>query len=110
MRRKMLYIIIGIIFILILIIRIYIDSEMLEVTKLNIVSSKIPIEFEEYKIIQLSDLHNKSFGKNNERLIEAIDKETPDIVVMTGDMVSVWLYQKMELLMLCQIVTKTANI
>ncbi len=89
MRRKMLYIIIGIIFILILIIRIYIDSEMIEVTKLNIVSSKIPIEFEEYKIIQLSDLHNKSFGKNNERLIEAIDKETPDIVVMTGDMVSV---------------------
>ena len=67
MRRKMLYIIIGIIFILILIIRIYIDSEMIEVTKLNIVSSKIPIEFEEYKIIQLSDLHNKSFGKNNER-------------------------------------------
>lgn len=38
------------------------------------------------KFILLSDLHNKSFGKNNERLRRAIDKEKPDAVLIAGDM------------------------
>lgn len=85
----MLYIIIGIIFISALIIRIYIDNEILEISKLTIFSNKLPLNFDGYKIVQLSDLHNKSFGKDNAKLIEKIEKESPDIVVMTGDMVSV---------------------
>ena len=32
------------------------------------------------KIVFLTDLHNNSFGKNNIKLIEAIDKISPDIV------------------------------
>lgn len=38
------------------------------------------------KIVMLSDLHNKSFGKNNEKLMEAIDNEAPDMIVIAGDM------------------------
>lgn len=40
------------------------------------------------KIVQLSDLHNYQFGKNNKRLLEKIKKETPDAIFMTGDMLN----------------------
>ncbi|MGN0377441.1 MAG: metallophosphoesterase [Suilimivivens sp.] len=38
------------------------------------------------KFILLSDLHNKSFGKNNEKLLKAIEKENPDVILIAGDM------------------------
>lgn len=39
------------------------------------------------KIIHLSDLHGKSFGKENRRLIKSVRKEEPDFVVFTGDII-----------------------
>ena len=41
------------------------------------------------KIVFLTDLHNNSFGKNNIKLIEAIDKISPDIILIGGDMITV---------------------
>ncbi|MDO7206166.1 metallophosphoesterase [Paraclostridium bifermentans] len=38
-------------------------------------------------MVQVSDLHNKTFGKNNEKLLKKIHEEEPDIVVITGDLV-----------------------
>lgn len=38
-------------------------------------------------MIHLSDLHGKQFGKNNEKLINNIKKEDPDIIVFTGDLI-----------------------
>ena len=40
------------------------------------------------KIAFLSDLHDKHFGKNNEKLLEAVRKEKPDIVLVGGDMIT----------------------
>lgn len=37
-------------------------------------------------IILLSDLHNKSFGKNNEKLLAAIEALRPDMILIAGDM------------------------
>lgn len=39
-------------------------------------------------IIFLSDLHNNSYSKNNERLIRAIDELNPDMVLIGGDMMT----------------------
>lgn len=36
--------------------------------------------------ILLSDMHNKSFGKNNKTLLRAIEGENPDAVLIAGDM------------------------
>ena len=38
-------------------------------------------------IIQISDLHNKKFGKDNKRLAAEIKKLSPDLIVFTGDTV-----------------------
>jgi predicted MPP superfamily phosphohydrolase len=80
----------SVIFLLLLIIAIliYLDNNDLEVSQYTISSSKIPAAFNDFKILQLSDLHSKSFGKNNDKLIKKINGEKPAIIVMTGDMVS----------------------
>lgn len=40
------------------------------------------------KVIVLSDLHNKRYGRDNEKLIRAIDEVNPDMIVVAGDMVT----------------------
>ena len=39
------------------------------------------------KIILLSDLHNYNYGENNERLLNAIKAEKPDLILVAGDMI-----------------------
>lgn len=85
-RRK-----ITVIFFLLLVIAaagIYSDNNCIEVTHYTVKSDKIPASFNGFKILQISDLHSKSFGKDNARLVKKINSENPDIVVMTGDMVN----------------------
>lgn len=41
-------------------------------------------------IVQLSDIHSKRFGPNNEKLIAQIKPLDPDMIVITGDMVHKW--------------------
>lgn len=37
------------------------------------------------RIVQLTDLHQAEFGENNIELIKLVKEQTPDIIVMTGD-------------------------
>lgn len=76
------------IFIIFIIAEFIISNSFLCVTKVTIKDKKIPASFDGYKIVQLSDLHDKSFGKDNSRLIRIIKKQNPDIIVLTGDMVN----------------------
>ena len=41
-------------------------------------------------IVQLSDIHSKRFGPNNEKLIAQIKPLVTDMIVITGDMVHKW--------------------
>lgn len=56
-------------------------------TQIDYISSKVPGEFNGYKIVHISDLHNKRFGKNQERLLKKIRETSPDIIVITGDLI-----------------------
>lgn len=40
------------------------------------------------KIVHLSDLHRRSFGKNNSRLIKKISSLNPDIIIFSGDLIT----------------------
>lgn len=72
----------------IVIFKIYVDNNCIEVLNYKISSPKIPKEFNGFKILQLSDLHSKKFGKENLKLIEKVEVVDPDIIVITGDMVN----------------------
>ncbi|MEG1310957.1 MAG: metallophosphoesterase [Romboutsia sp.] len=63
------------------------EVDSIEKTEYIIENSKIPKEFDDFNIVQISDLHNKSFGKNNAKLLNYIDELRPDIIVITGDLV-----------------------
>lgn len=41
-----------------------------------------------YRVVFLSDLHNKQFGRDNARLLEAIGEIGPDAVLVGGDMIN----------------------
>lgn len=50
-------------------------------------NSKVPLEFENFSIVHVSDLHNKRFGKNQQNIIKEIKYLDADIIVITGDLV-----------------------
>ena len=59
----------------------------IEIAEYIVENKKIPKAFDNYTIVQISDLHNKSFGNNNIHLINKIDKINPQVVFITGDMI-----------------------
>jgi len=61
---------------------------VIDITNYTVSSIKIPKEFNGFKILQLSDLHNYSFGKDNKKILKIVEKQSPDIIVLTGDMVN----------------------
>ena len=56
------------------------------VTKYRICSQKLNGIKREKKIIFLSDLHNRLYGEENERLLESIRNQHPDLILIGGDM------------------------
>lgn len=53
-------------------------------THIEIENKKIPSGFDDFKIAQVSDLHNYQWS---EKLIRKIKMESPDIIAITGDLV-----------------------
>lgn len=65
----------------------YYENNHLVVSNYCFLSEMVPEEFDGFKIVHISDLHNKSFGKANEKLISRISEQNPDIIVITGDII-----------------------
>ncbi len=76
-----------IVLLLILIIWTIWGNTALMVNTITICSNRIPSAFSEFRIAQVSDLHNTEFGENNIRLLNMLSENTPDIIVITGDFV-----------------------
>ena len=57
------------------------------VTEYTVTDDEIPAAFDGSRIVQVSDLHNTEFGKDNRRLLDKIKKARPDIIVLTGDLI-----------------------
>lgn len=83
------YIICGIIIIVLIVIIwfLYWQNNDLVINEIEYKNSKIPKNFDGYKILQISDLHNKEFGKNQSKLVQYTKEINPDIIVITGDII-----------------------
>lgn len=63
------------------------ENNALTTTAYTIKSEKLPQALSGFKIVQISDLHNKTFGERQEMLIQRIQAERPDLIALTGDLV-----------------------
>ena len=69
-----------------LLLRSFYERKNFKTVQYSIGSEKIESE---KKIVFLTDLHNNSFGKNNEKRLAAIEDISPDLVLIGGDMITV---------------------
>jgi predicted MPP superfamily phosphohydrolase len=65
----------------------YWQNNNIVITKSNYVSERVPKDFNDFDIAHISDLHNKSFGKNQSAILKKLSSLSPDIIVVTGDLV-----------------------
>lgn len=62
------------------------QNNMLQITEYTYSHEDIPEEFDGFKIVQISDLHNKSFLFDSYP-VSRVEKCEPDIIVLTGDLI-----------------------
>ena len=63
------------------------QNKHLETTHYTYAAEQLGADLEGYRIVQISDLHNAKFGKNNQKLVDRIRECEPDMIVLTGDLV-----------------------
>ncbi|WP_028608789.1 metallophosphoesterase [Paenibacillus harenae] len=88
----------------------YYENNTLSVTRYQVSSAKLPDGFDTYRIVHLTDLHNKSFGKGQRRLVGKVSKLRPDLIVFTGDLVDRRRYYEEASLILMGELTKLAPV
>ena len=63
------------------------QNKHLETTHYTYEAEQLGADLEGYRIVQISDLHNAKFGKDNQKLVDRIRECEPDMIVLTGDLV-----------------------
>ncbi len=63
------------------------ENTKLQVSSYDIVNGKIPCDFNNYKIVQVSDFHNTKSKTLTYDLIKQIENLNPNIIVLTGDLI-----------------------
>lgn len=76
---------IAIIFIICCLSSIWISYNWLTVSYFTVMDKKIT---ELFRIVLLSDLHDHRFGDENENLVDMVREQSPDLIVIDGDMIN----------------------
>lgn len=63
------------------------ENNIIGLTQQEFVSRDLPEGFDGYRILHISDLHNKSFGTGQEKLLKICADVSPDLIVITGDLI-----------------------
>lgn len=63
------------------------QNRHLETTYYTYKAEQLGVDLDGYRIVQISDLHNAKFGKDNQKLVDKIRECEPDMIVLTGDLV-----------------------
>ncbi|WP_338631638.1 metallophosphoesterase [Clostridium baratii] len=65
----------------------YWQNNSIFINEMTFKNDNIPDSFKGYKILQISDLHNKEFGSKQNKILGKIERINPDIIVITGDLI-----------------------
>ena len=57
----------------------------LQTTKTEVFASNLPESFDGLRVVQLSDLHGRQFGRDNAFLLRRVAALEPDLIAVTGD-------------------------
>lgn len=60
------------------------ESNVIRVVRYKV---KMPAGFDGFRIVHVSDLHNHRFGRGQRRLMRLIEREKPDMIAVTGDLI-----------------------
>lgn len=87
---------IVIVLILIIVIFNWILNKNIFISKFNVFSSRLPESFNNYRIIQLTDIHSIRTKKQAYTIVKKVKKENPNIIFITGDLIDSNFYSKQE--------------
>ena len=59
----------------------------IETERFTFASAELPAGFDGYRVVVLTDLHGRRFGKNGEALLAAVEEQSPDLIFLVGDLV-----------------------
>ena len=67
-----------------------IEPNWIEVVPIKLTIPNLSTEFDEFKIVQISDLHTNRFmpKKRLERIIKSVNRQQPDAIAITGDIIT----------------------
>ncbi|MBS7346035.1 MAG: metallophosphoesterase [Caryophanon sp.] len=65
----------------------HINNEWLITTEHTYETEQLPASFDGFRIVQVSDLHDAQFGDKQQRLIEKVQQQQPDVIFLTGDLI-----------------------
>lgn len=86
MKKKLKYILIILSILIICTVLIILDSYInIDISHYDIKSNKINQKYNNYKIMLLTDLHNRDITK---KLLRIVNEENPNLIVMSGDMIN----------------------
>lgn len=57
-------------------------------TRYELGYADLPQSFDGFRVVQISDFHLTELGKDNVRLLAAVTREKPDIILLTGDFIN----------------------
>ena len=64
-----------------------IENSRIVIGDYTVMSDNLPESFYSYRIAHVSDLHNAEFGDENAKLLKVLQRCSPDIIAITGDII-----------------------
>lgn len=84
----MTFVIAAVVFVLLFILYNLFENKNLAVTDYLVEQKNVPCEFDGMRFVCLSDLHLNQFGKDDIKLIQTIKECNPDMILISGDMIT----------------------
>jgi len=72
---------------IVIIVLLYISNSWIQTTEIIVESDRVPDSYDGMKILQISDLHDATFGDNQEKLVKKVKKTKANLIFITGDLV-----------------------